>query len=369
MLMSAQQIKSVKVTNLNFDPENPRFAAANWGGLDSNEIIETMLDREQVIDLINSIGTQGYFGGEPLLVFPEDGTDNFFVAEGNRRLAALKLLSGEVSIPNKSLSLLIEELSNKPSDVPCIIFPDRESVLHYLGYRHITGIKAWGSLEKAIYLDQLFKKNLQDSNDESIALKKLSREIGSNVQTIKKTLCALAIYHKDYNALKDEFFGLQHVGKEDIQFSLLYTAIGYPDIAKYLGLENAQNFHLNSLNVEHARDLFNWLFMQDEHGRKAVSESRKISVLNNVLSSPEATEFFKRTRDLDSAYKFTNGPQDFFNNSLTSMEKTIEEVTAIIRNEIFVPTDVDLHNLDKLSDSLDDLMRKARRAVKKSQDL
>ena len=55
MLMSAQQIKSVKVTNLNFDPENPRFAAANWGGLDSNEIIETMLDREQVIDLINYI--------------------------------------------------------------------------------------------------------------------------------------------------------------------------------------------------------------------------------------------------------------------------------------------------------------------------
>ena len=108
--------------------------------------------------------------------------------------------------------------------------------------------------------------------------------------------------------------------------------------------------------------------MQDEYGYKAVPESRKISVLNSVLSSVEATDFFKRTRDLDSAYKFTNGPQDFFDNSLKNMEKTIEEITLIIRNEEFIPKDADIHKLDKLLESVEDLMLKAKRALKQSKN-
>ncbi len=366
--MSDPKIQPIKVIELKFDPENPRFAAANFGDLGSSEIIEAMLESEQIVDLINSIGTQGYFWGEPLLVFSDEGTGQYFVAEGNRRLAALKLLTGEATYSSKSLSALINDLPQKPAEVPCIVFPDRESVLHYLGYRHITGIKAWGSLEKAIYLKQLFEKNLNGIQDESLALKKLAREIGSNVQTIKKTLCALAIYEKDYNSVKDEFFGLQRVGKEDIQFSLLYTAIGYPNITQYIGLNSTQDYHLDNLNIDHTRDLFKWMFMQDEYGYKAVPESRKISVLNSVLSSVEATDFFKRTRDLDSAYKFTNGPQDFFDNSLKNMEKTIEEITLIIRNEEFIPKDADIHKLDKLLESVEDLMLKAKRALKQSKN-
>lgn len=366
--MSDPKIQPIKVIDLKFDPKNPRFAAANLEGYETDKIIETMLQSEQIIDLISSIGTQGYFWGEPLLVFPDVDTDQFFVAEGNRRLAALKLLTGESISPSKSLSELIKDLPNKPLEVPCIVFPDRESILHYLGYRHITGIKAWGSLEKAIYLEQLFKKNLSNFNDENLALRKLAREIGSNVQTIRKTLCALALYNKDYNPSKDEFFGLQRVGKEDIQFSLLYTAIGYPDIANYLGLESTQDINLNSLNKEHAKDLFNWLFMQDEYGQKAVPESRKISTLNSVLASPVATEFFKKTRDLDSAYKFTNGPQEFFNSSLNTIENTIYEMINIIHNEIFLPKENDIHKIDKLTESLDDLLRKAKRSLKNSQD-
>lgn len=306
--------------------------------------------------------------GEPLLVFADVGTQQFFVAEGNRRLAALKLLTGEYLCPSKSLSELITDLPNKPSEVPCIVFPDRESILHYLGYRHITGIKAWGSLEKAIYLKQLFEKNLSHLNDENLALRKLAREIGSNSQTIRKTLCALALYNKDYNQSKDEFFGLQRVGKEDIQFSLLYTAIGYPDIANYLGLESTQDIHLNTLNKDHAKDLFNWLFMQDEYGQKAVPESRKISTLNSVLASPIATEFFKKTRDLDSAYKFTDGPQEFFNSSLNNIDKIIYDLIGIIHNEVLVPKETDIHKIDRLAESLDDLLRKAKRSLKNSQD-
>lgn len=366
--MSSQQIQFIKVQNLKFDPENPRFAGSDLLNLSSVEIVNQMIDSEQIIDLINSIGTQGYFLGEPLLVFADSGTNQFFVAEGNRRLAALKLINKEVIASSPSINDLINELPQRPEEVPCIIFDSRDSVLHYLGYRHITGIKAWGSLEKAIYLQQLFEKNLRSSQTEAAALRTLAREIGSNVQTIKKTLCALALYNKDYNSSKDEFFGLQRVGKDDIQFSLLYTAIGYPHIASYVGLENSQDYCLESLNYEHARDLFNWLFMQDEKGLKAVPESRKISTLNAVLSSAEATTVFKETRDLDIAFPLTNGPQEFFDNSIKNMEKTVERINSVIHSGTFIPKESDINNIDRLIESLDDLLRKSKRVLKNSKN-
>ena len=160
--------------------------------------------------------------------------------------------------------------------------------------------------------------------------------------------------------------GLQRVGKDDIQFSLLYTAIGYPNISSYIGLQNSQDYKLDSLDIDHTRDLFNWLFMQDEHGRKAVPESRKIATLNTVLSSVEATEIFIKTRDLEAAYPFTNGPQEFFNSSLRNMENTIQQMISVVHSEALIPRESDLHNIEKLSDSLDDLARKVRRALKTS---
>ena len=53
--MSLEQIESIKVKNLKFDPENPRFAASNLQSLEQHQIVEEMFDSEQVIDLLNSI--------------------------------------------------------------------------------------------------------------------------------------------------------------------------------------------------------------------------------------------------------------------------------------------------------------------------
>ena len=50
------------------------------------------------------------------------------------------------------------------------------------------------------------------------------------------------------------------------------------------------------------------------------------------------------------------------------MEKTIEEITLIIRNEEFIPKDADIHKLDKLLESVEDLMLKAKRALKQSKN-
>jgi hypothetical protein len=61
--------------------------------------LEWLLDEERVVELMIAIGEKGYFPGEILLVVENEATKErpkrdkvYTVVEGNRRLAAVKLL-------------------------------------------------------------------------------------------------------------------------------------------------------------------------------------------------------------------------------------------------------------------------------------
>ncbi len=59
-----------------------------------------------------SIGQQGYFPGEPLLAVKSNG--NYIVVEGNRRLAAVKLLNGDLLPPKENLKVCKKSLMILP---------------------------------------------------------------------------------------------------------------------------------------------------------------------------------------------------------------------------------------------------------------
>ena len=87
-----QRIEKFHIDELFFDPQNPRFAALDFDKTDDKKVIELMLKEETLADLIISIVEQGFFQGEPLLVFEDEKTKKKIVAEGNRRLSALKII-------------------------------------------------------------------------------------------------------------------------------------------------------------------------------------------------------------------------------------------------------------------------------------
>ena len=53
------------VRDLLFDPQNPRFPRPDTGD-NEPDAIHWMLDNANIIELMNSIGEQGFFVGEPL---------------------------------------------------------------------------------------------------------------------------------------------------------------------------------------------------------------------------------------------------------------------------------------------------------------
>ena len=194
----APALKTLPVSHLNFDPENPRLPE-RVDGEDAAAVTDFFLLECNLIELMMSIAEQGYFHGEPLLVVPDANGGTHTVVEGNRRLASLKLLTEEISPHSmeKAVAKILVEAKEKPTDVPCLIFNAREEVLKYLGYRHITGIKEWDALAKARYLAQLRTKVV--AADHAEAHRILAKEIGSKSNAVAKILTGynLLNYAKD----------------------------------------------------------------------------------------------------------------------------------------------------------------------------
>src|SRR5690606_32595234 len=125
-------IQFVKIENLRFDTENPRIVQRPQDGSD-NEMIHALSRECPLWDLLTSIFASGIPEYEPLLVTPQK--DAFTVLDGNRRLAAMKILNDHVAyekfLPPNMLRFSRSDAIAKINEVPVLIVSarDRKSVV------------------------------------------------------------------------------------------------------------------------------------------------------------------------------------------------------------------------------------------------
>jgi len=306
------QVQYVAVDDLHFDPDNPRLPIS-LRAAPENEVFAFLLRECNLVELMLSIGSQGFFPGEPLLCCPREG-GGYIVVEGNRRLAAVKLLLREDAAPVqvKQVAAAREMSANRPSSLPVIVFAARTEIITYLGYRHITGVNQWGALEKARYLAQLSAK--YEGNPEKFKI--LARDIGSRSDYVAQTLTALALIDR---ANDIGFFSKYGVNAEALPFSLLTTAISYSSIAGFIGLESKSDSEAEAVDEERLEEFFKWLFVE-EAGRTRVGESRNLKMLARVVSNDQALEKFREGNGLLEADLYTEGP-------LILLRKTLIEIS------------------------------------------
>lgn len=313
---------SIQVSDLDFDPNNPRFAPEVANGPEG-DLIERFVRDERLLEILNSIADQGYFAGEPLLVVQVPGTDRYHVIEGNRRLAALKLLNGLADVPEgrSSIEAAVEQARNKPAEVPCLVFGNEDAILRYLGFRHITGIKSWSSLQKARYI-----KKLRDRFYAGVAHRQqtvaLAREIGSRADYVAQMLTALNLYER---AEATNFYGVQGLNPQEIDFSLLSTAISYTNIVTYLGLADRQDIAGASVQDEALQNLMTWLFVARGNQKSVVGDSRNLKKLAAVVESKTAISVLVKDGDLDSAFQLSQGPAQALSLALKTIERQLQE--------------------------------------------
>lgn len=136
----------VDVDSLLLDPKNPRLQDV---GLDENasqrEIAKALWRGMAVDEVALSIANNGFYPHEPLFVAKEQGKS--YVVEGNRRLAAVKLLRSAAlrkEVGATGLPGLSKEEIKKLDRVP-IIECTRGEIWAFLGFKHINGPQAWDS--------------------------------------------------------------------------------------------------------------------------------------------------------------------------------------------------------------------------------
>jgi len=352
----------INVGILDFDPKNPRFLDIGAGTpLVDKLATKRMVEEENLDELVNSIGQQNFFSGEPLLVTSSDTAGRYVVVEGNRRLAALRVLTGMVSeeVLTPTLADAVARAIYKPAKVNCFVFAERRDILKYLGFRHISGPRRWESLSKARYLADLIINFYSDLPQEE-QMRAVARDIGSRRDYVAQLLTTLNLYNR---ARKADFYGLQRVRDKDISFSLLSTALSYRNIVEFLNLPGRDSVTTNGVNDDHAKELLGWMFAQDRSGDTVLGESRRLKHLAAVVNSPSAVVELRKTNDLDKAYLYTSGPSEAFSKLLTSADEALGECIGLLGGDVVpdVTLDALVERIVNRADNLQLLLGNSRR--------
>lgn len=308
--MSNATYKKIPISDLLLDPHNPRLPQS-MGNKNEKEIINFLLSDASLIELMLAIGKNGFFEGEQLLVVPEG--DKYLVIEGNRRLSAVKLLHNpEIGEVYKSkIAQVITESEYKPTEIPCLVFDDKDDILKYLGYRHITGIKSWKLLEKARYLTKL--KDDYFSNDTvNVASREIAKMIGSRKDYVVRVLAGYKLYE---TIEKNGFYNIKDLNDTTFYFNYLADSLSRSNIADFLGVDLEKENPVENIQYDNLFEWTNWLFNRSLPN-KIIGDSENLNTLNKVIASPMALQAFKSGESLFSAIEFTDEFDIQFENAM-----------------------------------------------------
>jgi hypothetical protein len=366
----------VAISQLRFDRENPRLPP----GIDSEDkeaILRFMLDDAGLLELASSIAVQGYFPGEPLLVcpYPEldpdsappvPGEDDMYtVVEGNRRLAAVTLLQNPTLAPVRKNAVAQLAEDGGPDKLPVTVFPTRDDILDYLGYRHITGIKEWDPLPKARYLAQVRER--REAAGEPSDNKSLARIIGSNSTYVGRLLTAL----RAFNRLEDlGFFGKYKLDAESLPFAVFSTSLNYEKIPPWLGIDATSDDSVDSIDDERLLTLARWFFVPSEkvtpEAKPLLRESRNIRYINLIVEDEEATAALEDGATPISAAALTLDAGEAFSNALNESNRTLKVARRRLR-EVDEPTEADRAVVGELRENVEQIDQEiAAKATTKS---
>jgi len=159
------------VRNLHLWEKNPRLDPENsYSHLKefAEEMTATDADRVDFINLAKSIAKKGFIPADPIVIWQDNANNKFYVAEGNRRIAVLKLLLEPHKSP-KGIKNIFTKLSNEieHSDIEKIhvsVAPTFEDVEWYISQRNsLTSLqKRWVREQQQRWVSTLYDKYKAD---------------------------------------------------------------------------------------------------------------------------------------------------------------------------------------------------------------
>ncbi len=316
----------VQTDRLLLDPENPRLVEHTGNSpLSQSQLLKILWENMAVDELALSIKASGYFEYEPLFVVPEGKF--FVVIEGNRRLAAVKLLLNEqerTRLRATDLPPLTQEEADSLKKLP-VIKTQRRDAWQYLGFKHVNGPAKWDSFAKAQYVAQVH--NVYD-----VPLQQIALQIGDKHQTVARFYRALMVLEQ---AEKAKVFTRENRYRRHFSFSHLYTGLDYEGVAGFIELRDKIADTKNPVPAKKLKclgELLRWIYGDKTLERPPVVESQNphLRQLDEVLKNPTATEALRAGLPLNVALEVSYGDEKVFSQALHHAKEALQKARGTL---------------------------------------
>lgn len=319
------EAKPVQVANLYFDPHNPRLAELRLSVEKQDEIAKVLWRDRAVNELVDSIAASGYWAHEELFATVED--NKLVVIEGNRRLAAVKLLLDDglrERIGASGVPDLPASDKAKLKQLP-VIQCSREAVWQYIGFKHVNGPQDWDSIAKAQYIARI-------RNDYRVPLEDIARTIGDRHDTVRRLYRGLMVLEQ---AEQSRAFDRDDRYNTRFAYSHLWTGLGYSGIQEFLGLTAEKGFKPNPIptsRLANLRELCVWLYGSKEAGKAPLirSQNPDLRNLDEVLRSKNGVAALRSGLPLETSLKASRGDERLLLEAMVLAEQKLKEARGLV---------------------------------------
>ena len=303
------QAVKVSVELLDFDSNNPRFTPDKQpSGSGDSAVVQMLAASADLSELIQSISTSGYINIEPLIVI--DRNHRLVVLEGNRRLAAVKVLRDPELARLARISVPAMGAEQRASLNELLVYrvASEDDARDLIGFKHINGPQSWDAFAKARFAARWLddEHNKKAAGQPSMNLQQIASRMGDQHMTMHRMVAALYVLNQ---AQDKGIYEISDRKKKAFSFSHLYTGLAYEEFTDYLGMQrpdrtvDPQRDPVPQARSGELRKLLVWLYgSKDRDLEPAVkSQNPDLGRLRDVLASPAAIAMLTERNDLDTA--------------------------------------------------------------------
>lgn len=321
---SNEKVRWLSPDVLGFDIKNPRLSQSNIGDdIDEPDMIQFLWKEMNVEELALSIAEWGYYEHEPLIAVKKGS--RYTVIEGNRRLAAVKILRDrdlrrdiKTDLPRLSAAVAAD-LEQLP-----VVITTRKKVWQYIGFKHVNGPKPWGAFAKAEYIARVH-------NDFDVPLEDIPRLIGDTHATVLQLHRALLLIEQ---ATRTGVWNVHDRWHKRLYFSHLPTALTHRSVQKFLGLEAENKYVANPVcenKLFNLGELCVWLFGSKSANRPPIIcyQNPDVRDLSELLETTRSTDALRGGLSLQTCLDATKDPGLAFRQALSEAKSILTKACEI----------------------------------------
>ncbi|MGB4117394.1 MAG: hypothetical protein WBK51_12705 [Polaromonas sp.] len=320
---------------LNLDLDNPRLqTGSDLAASSETEVIESLSQIAALDELVTSICTNTYLNLEPLIVIGSKDAGPFKVLEGNRRLAAIKLILNPdlaedlgVKVPSKISKKVLDSFSEVLVNRVARVEDARE----FIGFKHINGPQRWDAYAKAKYVANWYKSSFGEITIDEIAAK-----MGDNNNTLRAYIYAILMLDQAKDA-KVWSLDDRPIAKGRFGFSHLYTAIGREEFQEFLGLTNGWSSTpplkpITKPKLKNLGEVLGYLYgsISDDRASLIKSQNPDLKDIGLAIANSDARLVLKNRGSLDDARDALKNPSDAFLDALVAASLRLTKAVNLL---------------------------------------